>query len=740
MYDPSGSESLVYTLSRDFRLRAWNPVTEVLLRTVDLRSNLTSNQDLVLRNAQTSSSSSDSLLLPDTIDVPLIQVIPHPSSTSRYSHLLVIFLATPHSSVSAGSFVVYRVTRAPNATADLVFAGSRDCSTSSVGCSIRAFTVTAPTSADHVGTGWRLAVTWEKRGLVLAETICMDDIFQFSASYDHKGSCSLSQDWQSVSSDQAIVESMDTAYFDRLISLDPPEPTDPYTNDDIAQIFLSHCFYPGRFSTIDLETALSDYSQQPERRLIPQIAAAYGSLAARFEAFVGCDLDMTIDPQTGAPVVDAYREAMKHDWLSIWARLRDLDKHSRWPLSTSIIDDQIIVFTRQGISAYVPEDVCAVVERSGRSAESNLVVEASSSSFQHVYPTLELSEVRRGAITVSTAGSYLVDRLGDTSVTEGSDTPLSSLMANLDQSLSALETEPIESRAEAVWDDYIEPHLPNEDQTALRQIISNTSSNRDALSNTLHLLENAIDEDPGMSSSRIFTGYGNALLTSTITSTVQSRYALSRSTLLVSLFVLAEIGGAGDDEESEAIVSIVDKAFAVYHRYSVLKWLCEQSGEEARIRQKSGKRFAATDDLATSQSGRGVDEVDPAYSLIHTLLVKDRTTSPQTGFNLLFDASEAYLTRLDLIDPDTPQVEPREQDVLLAFSVLVQGHADTARRLTELYPLSYGTAYVRGRAFVELGFFDDAVSLLKQASTGCKGESFFRIVESPRLINEQMAH
>jgi nuclear pore complex protein Nup160 len=193
--------------------------------------------------------------------------------------------------------------------------------------------------------------------------------------------------------------------------------------------------------------------------------------------------------------------------------------------------------------------------------------------------------------------------------------------------------------------------------------------------------------------------------------------------LLVSLFVLAEIGGAGDDEESEAIVSIVDTAFTVYHRYSVLKWLCEQSGEEARIRQKTGKR-STMDDSAPGQSGTRADEVDPTYSLIHALLSVNQVTAPQSGFNLLFDASEAYLIRLDLIDPETPQIEPREQDITLAFSVLTQGHADTARRFTELYPLSYGTAYVRGRALVELGSFNEAVDLLKQASTGCQGRYF----------------
>ena len=528
----------------------------------------------------------------------------------------------------------------------------------------------------------------------------------------------MSQEWQSVSTDQKIVENMDTAYFDRLISLDPPEPTDPYANDDIAQIFLQHLFYPGRFSTLDLETALSDYSQQPKRRLIPQISGAYTSLAARFEALVGCDLEMAMDPQTGAPVVDAYREAMKHDWLSIWARLRDLDKHSRWPLSTTVIDDQVIIFTRQGISAHVPEDVCAVVDRSGGSADSQVVIEATSSSFEHVYPTLASDDVRRGVVTVSAAGSYILEWLEVANAAEGSATPLGSLMAHIDQSLSGLETEPVESRADALWEDFIEPHFPEDDQNALRRVMSNTASAQDALSDTLHLLGNAIDDDVDMSSNRTFTGYGNALLTSTIASTVLSRYALARSAILVSLFVLAEIGGAGDDEESEAIVSIVDTAFTVYHRYSVLKWLCEQSGEEARIRQKAGKRI---DDLSTSQSRRAADGVDPTYSLIHTLLANKQVTSPQTGFNLLFDASEAYLIGLDLVDPDVPQIEPKEQDVVLAHTILTQGHADTARRLTELYPLSYGTAYVRGRALVELGFFDEAVNLLKQASTGCKG-------------------
>jgi nuclear pore complex protein Nup160 len=109
---------------------------------------------------------------------------------------------------------------------------------------------------------------------------------------------------------------------------------------------------------------------------------------------------------------------------------------------------------------------------------------------------------------------------------------------------------------------------------------------------------------------------------------------------------------------------------------------------------------------------------------VHSLLARQKSTSPSTGFNLLYDASEVFMLKLDLVGSGSSEIdlEPRDRDVVLAYSILMDGHADTARRLTALYPLSAGTAYVRGRALVELGAFDEAVNLLKQAATGCRGE------------------
>lgn len=682
----------------------------------------------MLRNAQSSSTAgSDSLLLPDTLDVPLVKVVPHPSATSRYSHLLVIFLAAPASSVSAGSFLVYRAVRAPNATADLVFAGSQDCSNSSVGCTIRGFTITPPTSADHMGTGWRLVVTWDKRGSIQGETICIDDILEFSAAYGTGESSTLTYDWQTVATNQAVVEGMDTAYFDRLISLNPPEPTEPHANDDIARTFVEHLFYPGRFASSDLDTALTEYTQQPRRRLVPHLSVSQSSLSGRFEATVGCDLEMSIDSQTGAPIVDAYREALKLDWLSIWARVKDLDTHSRWPLNTTVVDDQVMIYTRQGLSACVPEDVCGIVSRLGDLDDSRAVLGASSATFEHVYPSLATDEVRAGVVSIWTAARHITAQLDNANLAEAGPSALTALTDHLDESLATLETEPVEARAEALWDDFLESRMDEEDSTTVRRIMSDTASHLDALTDTLHLLGNAVDEEPDMSSERAFSGYGNALLTSTVASTVQTRYALARGALLVAIFYLVDSAGAADDEESEANVSIVNTASAMYHRYRVLKWLTERSGEEAGVRSRTGPRHTMETNALTKRTkdsledGLDVDGVDSTYSLVHCLLAQEQVTAPSTGFNLLFDASEAYLTQLDLVDPARPQLEPRGADIRLAHSVLQQRHTESAKRFTELYPLSAGTAYIRGRAFVELGELDPAFDLLKQAATGCRG-------------------
>jgi nuclear pore complex protein Nup160 len=202
--------------------------------------------------------------------------------------------------------------------------------------------------------------------------------------------------------------------------------------------------------------------------------------------------------------------------------------------------------------------------------------------------------------------------------------------------------------------------------------------------------------------------------------------------LLVALYQLTESGEVGEDDDSDNMVSLVSRAFYVYHRYRVLRWVCEQTGEEGRIRHSAqkGAKYRSSEDEDTALRIRSratgssveVDGFDPSYSLVHSLLARSRSASPSTGFNLLFDASEGFVSKLDLVGSEEIDLEPRNQDIVLAHSVLMDGHADTARRLTTLYPLSAGTAYVRGRAMVELGAYDEAVNLLKQAAAGCKGE------------------
>jgi nuclear pore complex protein Nup160 len=576
---------------------------------------------------------------------------------------------------------------------------------------IRGFQITSPTSADHPGTGWRLAVVWEKRGLTYGETICVDDIFQFATTYEQSNAAFL-HDWHTVSTDHEVVEKMDTAYFDKLISLDPPNPTDPHDNIDIAQTFSQHLFYPGRFSSRDLETALADYLSQPGRQL-SQLSAPSSTLSGRFETVVGCDLEMAIDPQTGAPIVDAYREAMKRDWLSIWARVRDLDKHSRYPLATTEVDGHVVIHTRAGISAYIPEDGCGMVDRSG-SDEGQIIIELPESAFANAYPHFD-AETRRSAITISSAGAYITNRLEEQESPEGMSI-LEDLMEHIDSSLAAAEVEPLESRCEALWEDIIEPHFGEEDQLSLRRIMSNTPHERDAISHTLDLLScnHPIDEEI---SDRVFSGTGNTLLTSSISSTVRSRYALARKVLLVALYHLAE---GSEEKEFEEVIAVVNRAFCVYHRYSVLRWMCEQTGN-SKTRTKPTKSKREGEETALRNRPDLGDGTDSSYALLHSLLASQSLTTPTSGFSLLGDAAQSYLSKLDLVDDELVELEPRDQDVILAHTILVDGHADTAGRLTELYPLSSGIAYVRAKALVEVGAFEESVDLFKQGASGVRG-------------------
>ena len=182
----------------------------------------------------------------------------------------------------------------------------------------------APIQVEGADSGWRLWTVWDSKGSISAESIMMDDLFQFTT-YIEPANASLLHDWQ-VAAQDTIVEKYDTAYFDNLLSLEAVDPTNPDDTYDFSHIFMEHLFHPGRFSMLSLTTALEEYiALLPRSKAFAEVSQSFASLPKKFEKIVGCDLEMTYDALTGAAEVQDYRARMKSTWLGIWSRVRHQD-------------------------------------------------------------------------------------------------------------------------------------------------------------------------------------------------------------------------------------------------------------------------------------------------------------------------------------------------------------------------------------------------------------------------------
>ncbi|WVF69357.1 hypothetical protein IAT40_004133 [Kwoniella sp. CBS 6097] len=754
-YQKTDHLHVLYTLSRDRKLRTWNASTGACLRTVDVRS---SSQELVLRGAQDGSSSSTS----EDGSVNMLRVVPHPSAASRYSHLVIAFAFTPFSSSSAGRFVVFRATTSSNTVSDLSLAGDKLCSTQSAGTELRGYEILPPIQTEGVNSGWRLWATWDKKGSTFCETVSMDDLFQFTT-YIQTPDAVLLSEWQHVAT-PIDVKIFDAAYFDNILSSDPPNPADPEDNGDIPAAFIQHLFHPGRFSTLTLTTALEDYIHQLSKsNRAQQLSANFNSLSKKFGGIVGSQIEIEFSPQTGAPVVDAYRKKLKADWLGVWSNARDLDRQARWPVGTTLIGDDLLVLTREGVSAPVPDDIAGLIVRLGRSdIDPNGFLQLSEGAIRKIYPALAAPKARSSAIAVSMSGAYISNVLEGKDADQGTGTALGEFTQYAMETVAQVTHEPPEAIAGGLWDDFVEPLLEEEDSTAIRRILSESPSTSRALNESLSILEDTslplvFAEEGEMR----WSGSGNALLTSAITSYIGSRYSLAQNVLLTSLFNLGESADpSGEDDEGEELIDILGRALLVFHRYKALKWVSEQTGEEARERSKAKKSHKRKPNGADEGLTEGLgslrmrennedmsldsDNYDVGYSLLHSLLAR-ATPLPviSRSVNQYLEATAAFISRLRILSAEQTDIGAQAADIQLAYTVLVDGHAQLAGAFTDLYPLSAGVSYVKGRAYLECGVVDEAVKHLEKAAGACRDGSLEPILAStagPNGTSEYYRH
>ncbi|WWC70656.1 uncharacterized protein I206_104607 [Kwoniella pini CBS 10737] len=746
-YQKNDHIPVLYTLSRDRKLRTWNASTGACLRTMDVRS---TSQDLVVRGSQEGSSSS----VTENGSVNMLRVIPHPSSASRYSHIVIAFASTPYSSSSAGSFSIYRAAISSHSVSDLAHAGEKACSIVSAGAELRGFEILPPVKTEGIDNGWRLWATWDKKGFTYCETIALDDVLQF-ATYIKTNDAILMSEWQQVSSPTSV-ESFDAAYFDNILSSDPPNLADPEDNGDIPAAFIQHLFHPGRFSILTLTTALEDYIHQLSRKnQAQQTANSFASLSKRFGGVVGSQIEMEYSPQTGAPVVDAFRNKLKVDWLGVWSNVRELDKQARWPIGTAVVEKDIFILTREGFSTPIPNDTAALVDRLGKSnIDPNQFLHLSEGALRRFYPALAPPKARASAIAISMSGSYISNILKGQDATDNTGTALDDFVNVTGDRLASITHEPSEVIAGAIWDDQVEGLLSEEDRSSVRRILSESASVSRALDESLKILEESVYPSPSAQNAELsWSGSGNALLTSAISSIIEARYSLAQSVLLVTFFHTFESRDSSyEDDEGEELIEILARALVIFHRYKVLKWVSDQTGEEARERSKvkksSKRKTNGGDDVLAEglgslrmregedDSGLDSDSFDLGYSLIHSLIARQTPQPVSNGsINEYLQVASSFVSDLQVIESGQTDIGARNPDLDLSYKILVDGHAQLAGAFTDMYPLSAGISYVKGRAYLECGMVEEAVKFLEKAAAGCKDGSLSAILSSTNGSN-----
>jgi nuclear pore complex protein Nup160 len=720
---------LVYALSRDRKLRVWHGLTGALLKTTDVRS---SSREIALRNSQDSSSSPSSLPLPENSSVSLVRVVPHPSSSSKVSHLVVVFLSTPKSSVSPGSFIVYRVGRSYSGAGDVSFAGERQCPGRVAGAELRGFEVLPPIQKEGLDSGWRLWTIWDKQGSTACESVLMDDLFQFTTYIEPVGGALL-LDWQPATVDDTV-QTFDSAYFDNLVPLDPPEPTRPGDNADIGRVFAEHLLYPGRFSILSLTSALDEYvADLPEQVRNTAISRSYVSLREKFETIVGCDLVMRQDDLTGAAKVQEYRSELKIAWLAVWTRVRYLDTSSRWPMGTALVEDQLVAVTREGCSVPVPFDTCGLVNALGSVDHvADGIQELPEGSFKRLHAALASPVARSDLIAVSNAGSHISSVLGSVAHDEYNETALEAFIEKLDTLVAKPYLVDIEESTTQFWSVNVEPYIPEHDNIAVRRFLSECPDISRGLTETLDVLATVDNTDAAVDVGLRFSGFGNALLAADLASTIRGRYQLARSAVLIAIFNMVDLGGLdGETDETEEYVRLLYRAFTTYGRYRVLHWTAEQAVDENRTvstvgTNKRKHEAELADGFNTLRVAVGdetdAEDHDSAYSLLHSLLARGLATETRShGLGQLYAGAQSFLRSILSLTPNTWDNKPLAKDVRFAFDVLQDDQPRHAGMITSFFPHSAGMLYVRGRACVELEEVEEAVVYFEKAAAAHDG-------------------
>ncbi|GAA5955260.1 hypothetical protein JCM3765_003262 [Sporobolomyces pararoseus] len=780
--ESSGSSSFGFGVSRDKKLKIWNLDSGNCLRSIDLpkpTSSSTSQQQQIISSTSTSDSpaqpqqqKSSQLLLPSTPQT-FLKITPSSSSSSSSSsdededeesiyesYLTIYSPGSLGSSGGGGSLFIYGlVTDSTNSSqstsngsggiSQLTPIAERTLPSGEISGGVIDFEISKirlGRQGGQEGKGkWNLWVLDQISGVGEARIrVCglseLDDIDGYDDYMD--------DDWKEVSTGggggggkNSTVE-WNSSYFDQQIQSCFPQLS-------ISEIFLKHISIPGRYPGSSFDYALTIYEEmilnnntndQNEELVRLTLEQEYESDLIRTAAVVGCQFELEYSQQTGAALKEDYNKKLKLEWLKFVSLLNESRKEALYPIKLELDQLRGLVFVigRDSLSVPVKEELVISLHRQLLSSTSP------SNSLQELVPLfpqypqsnfVQLLSLIKSVVSklsleeLNKFESILFDRLRKPFTTDLEDVALSIF----EESLLSLEEEE-EGFLDQVLQglkSFIEPSKTIESfcQLLISTSTSDTTSSSSSSSST-------------RTSTSTTTDLSNSLLSDLINSSIQARYDLSKSLVLLLIVAWGATAAANDinnDVQEPPIADfeqISSIAFTTLNSISNLEWIKNQivNPTYEAVQHLKSSTIEHDDDefedkferlrMREEEGGGGAEVLPvPIYSLLNSLLRLPIYSPPCISCTFLpdslYSASSSFMSLLGLL-PTTPKllIESTDSKQIEFLSILQKlGLNQQVLELLSssavndgqggggggLFPQSIGTCYVKGRAELELG-------------------------------------
>ncbi|KAI0092550.1 nucleoporin Nup120/160-domain-containing protein [Irpex rosettiformis] len=645
-----------WTLSRDRTIRLWNPVGGCILEKV--LSALPTTRGMAAGGSPHPNLTKTTTLLHEAPQRLLRVFKP---DWSEFHHLLV-FVPTEYSPISGGYFSLFNTTNE-----QLALVAEFECSSHTVHSQLQ----------DFIATPHWIYTLWDKAGQSMVDRLPISNKIGegvwLDASYPPESE-------------------LTPAYLDELL-LSP---------GSLADKFFEAIMRPGMFSSYTLQTALTQYIAACGSLpwpTDPRLSQQYATTAEAIASVVGCTVQLSKNPQTGALLYDNYWNALKRDWEGFVARCREIERSARWPLAIGIADPQgeIIVVERERIASLVREDLALRLHRT-----------LSQPKHEPMDPQFSLLDIlwtlrtKLGPRAVLATEMRVVDI-----VRQEIAFPYADIIQD-----TALRLD-LGSQVDDGFDSWLVGRLQSveniEDAVhGILDIIGGFEKDVKREEEEVELLLPAVNEE-----------LSAALTASYATLSVNARYDLALA-LIMLLFFLPDVVPQWDP-------SRLAEVFVVFRGVALLRFTARQPAGPAKPHSMD---IGAEDDIVIRMRSMNVAtgraQHEPSYSLLHRLLTQFGT---QSG---LPTAAHRFIDATGLLQSLSPAHATRFE-VVFCERLRVLGYREASRELLTWLPRTPAMNYVLLRVWLDESRYEDAAAALETLG-GSFGTDFKLLQEDSEAL------